>query len=79
MLSDILKQLEKTECLYDLADAVMVVRLSRTLEMWKAELEHLDEKINLNAVQLQDYAELFRDILAIERVMKLYGYEDELE
>lgn len=79
MLNEILKQIEKTECLYDLADAVMVVRLRRTLEMWKAELEHLDGLRNLNDVQLQDYAELGRDILAIERVMKLYGYEDGLE
>lgn len=77
MLNEIFKQLEKTECLYDLADAVMIVRLSRTLEMWKAELKHLDGLKNLNDVQLQDYAELGRDILAIERVIKMYGYEDE--
>ena len=79
MLTDVLKELERSDCLYDLADAVMTVRLRNTLAMWKDELKRLDGLSNLNDVELQDYAELGRDILAIERVLKLYRRDDELE
>jgi hypothetical protein len=77
MLNDILKQLEKTEWLDDIADAVMIVRLRNTHKTLMAELNHLYWKDNLNDVQLQDYADLSRDILAIQRILKLYGCEDE--
>lgn len=72
MLNEIVKHLDGTDVLYDLADAVVVVRLKMTLDMYLEEIDRLDRRSILTEPQRQDYEELSGDIVAIQRVLGFY-------
>ena len=77
MLAEIWKYLEKSESIYDFADAVVIVRLSQTRDMYIEELANLDNKKELSEPQRQDYEELSRDVVALDRVIKMYAWTEE--
>ena len=79
MLSEVYKYLEKSESIYDFADAVVVVRLRTTLDLCKKEVELLTRLKNLSSAQREDLEELTGDIEAIERVINFYSWVDEDE
>ena len=78
MLNEIVKHLEGSDALYDLADAVVVVRLKMSRQMYLEEIERLGNLDELKEFQKQDYEQLLGDIVAIDRVLGFYGWtEDE--
>ena len=74
MLKDIYQYLEKNESIYDFADAVVVVRLRQTRDMCMQELDRLDKIPILGEFQKQDYEEYAGDIVALDRIIKLYDW-----
>ena len=74
MLKDIYEYLEKSESIYDFADAVVVVRLRQTRDMYLEELDRLDNLTTLNDAQQEDYETLSGDIVALDRIIKLYDW-----
>ena len=74
MLKDIYKYLEKSESIYDFADAVVVVRLRQTRDLYLQELDSLYNLTKLNAAQQEDYETLSSDVLALDRIIKLYDW-----
>lgn len=76
MLSEVYKYLEKSESIYDFADAVVVVRLRMTRDLYKEELHKLRNLSKLSASQQEDLEELIDDIDALDRVINFYGWMD---
>jgi len=76
MLSEIYKELEGSDTMYDFADAVVKVRLKGTRDMYLEEIARLDNMQKLSEPQMQDYEELSGDVIAITRVMNFYGFEE---
>lgn len=74
MLKDIYQYLEKSESIYDFADAVVVVRLRQTRDLYLEELDRLDKLSTLNDAQQEDYETLSGDIVALDRIIKLYDW-----
>ena len=74
MLKDIYEYLEKSESIYDFADAVVVVRLRQTRDLYMQELDRLDKLSTLNDAQQEDYETLSGDIVALDRIIKLYDW-----
>ena len=79
MLNEIYKHLEGCGTVYDFADAVVVVRLKMTRDMYLNEIERLDNLSELSEPQKQDYKELSGDIAAIQRVLNFYTFTEENE
>ena len=77
MLKDIYQYLEKSESIYDFVDAVVIVRLGQTLSMYLEELEHLDNLTTLNKAQQKDYETLTGDVVALDRIIKLYHWTED--
>lgn len=76
MLLDVLKHLEGHDAFYDFADAVVVVRLKGTRDMYLDELDLLRNLPTWSKPQAEDYDMLTKDVKAIDRVIKLYDLED---
>lgn len=74
MLKDIYEYLEKSESIHDFADAVVVVRLRQTRDLYMQELDRLDKLSTLNDAQQEDYETLSGDIVALDRIIKLYDW-----
>ena len=74
MLEDIYKYLEKSESIYDFADAVVIVRLRQTRDLYMQELDSLYNLTKLNAAQQEDYETLSGDVVALDRIIKLYDW-----
>jgi len=77
MLKDIYQYLEKSESIYDFADAVVIVRLRQTRDLYIEELEYLDGLTTLNTNQQEDYETLTGDVVALDRIIKLYDWTDD--
>ena len=77
MLKDIYEYLEKSESIYDFADAVVVVRLRQTRDLYMQELDSLYNKATLNAAQQEDYETLSGDIVALDRIINLYHWTED--
>ena len=76
MLKDIYQYLEKSESIYDFADAVVVVRLKQTRDLYMQELDSLYNLTKLNAAQQEDYETLSGDIVALDRIIKHYDWTE---
>lgn len=77
MLSEILKHLDGHDALYDFADTIVQVRLKMTREMYREELQRLNNMGSLSNVQQEDFNILTGDVEALTRVLNFYGfYED---
>ena len=79
MLSEILKHLDGHDALYDFADAIVQVRLKMTREMYREELQRLNNMGALSNVQQEDFNILTGDVEALTRVMAFYGFDEENE
>ena len=79
MLSEILKHLDGHDALYDFADAIVQVRLKMTREMYREELQRLDNMGSLSNVQQEDFNDLTGDVEALTRVLNFYGFDEEYE
>ena len=79
MLSEILKHLDGHDALYDFADAIVQVRLKMTREMYREELQRLNNMGSLSNVQQEDFNILTGDVEALTRVMAFYGFDEENE
>ena len=77
MLKEIYEYLEKSESIYDFADSVVVVRLRQTRDMYLEELDRLDKLPILSDVQVQDYEELAGDVVALDRIIKIYHWMED--
>ena len=77
MLKDIYQYLEKSESIYDFADAVVVVRLRQTRDMYMQELDLLDKLSQLNEAQQEDYETLTGDVVALTRIINLYHWMED--
>lgn len=76
MLSEVYKYLEKSESIYDFADAVVVVRLRMTRDLYKEEVQQLTNRTELSAAQQEDLEGLIDDIDALDRVINFYEWMD---
>lgn len=76
MLNEVYKYLEKSESIYDFADAVVVVRLRMTRDLYREELQRLRNLSKLSASQQEDLEELIDDIDALDRVINFYEWGD---
>ena len=76
MLSEIYKELEGSDTMYDFADAVVKVRLKGTRDMYLEEIARLDNMQKLSEPQMQDYEELSGNVIAITRVINFYEFEE---
>jgi len=74
MLKEIYEYLDKGETIYDFADAVVIVRLRQTRDLYMQELDSLYNLSTLNAAQQKDYETLSGDIVALDRIIKLYDW-----
>ncbi len=79
MLSEVLKHLDGHDALYDFADAIVQVRLKMTREMYREELQRLDNMGSLSNVQQEDFNDLTGDVEALTRVLNFYGFDEENE
>ena len=79
MLSEILKHLDGHHALYDFADAIVQVRLKMTREMYREELQRLNNMGSLSNVQKEDFNILTGDVEALTRVINLHGLDEENE
>ena len=77
MLKDIYQYLEKSESIYDFADAVVVVRLRQTRDLYMQELDSLYNLTKLNAAQQEDYETISSDVIALDRIIKLYDWTED--
>ena len=77
MLKEIYQYLEKSESIYDFADAVVVVRLRQTRDLYMQELDSLYNLTKLNAAQQEDYETLSSDVIALDRIIKLYDWTED--
>ena len=76
MLSEIYKELEGSNTIYDFADAVVKVRLKMTRDMYLEEIARLDNMKKLEPWQEEDYEDLSGDIVALNRVINFYGFDE---
>lgn len=76
MLNEIYNELKGTDTLYDFADAVVIVRLKMTRDMYIEEIARLDNIEKLSEPQVEDYEELSGDIVALNRVINFYKMEE---
>jgi uncharacterized protein YmfQ (DUF2313 family) len=72
MLNEIYKRLEKSEHIYDFADAVVAVRLKMTHDLYLEEWHKLMGIEELTDAQQQDLAELTDDLKALKHVLGFY-------
>jgi hypothetical protein len=79
MLSEIIKHLEDSGTIYDFADAVVQVRLKMTREMYREELQRLNNMGSLSNAQQEDFNILTGDVEALTRVINLHGFDEENE
>jgi hypothetical protein len=79
MLSEILKHLDGHDALYDFADAIVQVRLKMTREMYREELQRLNNMGSLSNAQQEDFNILTGDVEALTRVINLHGFDEENE
>ena len=79
MMSEIIKHLDGHDALYDFADAIVQVRLKMTREMYREELQRLNNMGSLSNVQQEDFNILTGDVEALTRVMAFYGFDEEDE
>lgn len=79
MLSEILKHLDGHHALYDFADAIVQVRLKMTREMYREELQRLNNMGALSNSQQEDFNDLTGDVEALTRVLNFYGFDEENE
>ena len=79
MLSEILKHLDGHDALYDFADTIVQVRLKMTREMYREELQRLNNMGALTNVQQEDFNILTGDVEALTRVLNFYGFDEENE
>jgi len=79
MLSEMLKHLDGHDALYDFADAIVQVRLKMTREMYREELQILNNMGSLSNVQQEDFNDLTGDVEALTRVLNFYGFDEEDE
>ena len=79
MISEILKHLDGHDVLYDFADAIVQVRLKMTREMYREELQRLNNMGSLSNVEQEDFNNLTGDVEALTRVLDLYGFDEENE
>jgi len=79
MLNEIIKHLNGSEALYDFVDAVAVVRLKMTRDMYIIELDRLFSMDDLTETQKQDYEQLLGDVVAIDRVLEFYGWTEDAD
>ena len=79
MLSEILKHLDGHDALYDFADAIVQVRLKMTREMYREELQRLNNMGSLSNAQQEDFNILTGDVEALTRVINFYGFDEEDE
>lgn len=77
MLSEVYKYLEKSESIYDFADAVVVVRLRMTRDLYQEEIERLVCLKELNDAQEEDLKTLIGDVVALNRVIDFYKVDYE--
>ena len=76
MLLDVLKHLDGHDAFYDFADAVVVVRLKTTRDMYLDEIDHLCKLPTWSKPEAEDYEEMTKDVKALTRVIKLYHLEE---
>lgn len=79
MLSEVLKHLDGHDALHDFADAIVQVRLKMTREMYREELQRLNNMGSLSNVQQEDFNDLTGDVEALTRVLNFYGFDEEYE
>jgi hypothetical protein len=79
MLSEVLKHLDGHDALYDFADAIVQVRLKMTREMYREELQKLNNMGSLSNAQQEDFNILTGDVEALTRVINFYGFDEENE
>ena len=79
MLSEIIKHLDGHDALYDFADAIVQVRLKMTREMYREELQRLNNMGALTNVQQEDFNILTGDVEALTRVLNFYGFDEGYE
>ena len=79
MLSEVIKHLDGHDALYDFADAIVQVRLKMTREMYREELQRLNNMGPLSNVQQEDFNILTGDVEALTRVMAFYGFDEDSE
>ena len=79
MLSEVLKHLDGHDALYDFADAIVQVRLKMTREMYREELQRLNNMGSLSNAQQEDFNILTGDVEALTRVINFYGFDEENE
>ena len=79
MLSEVIKHLDGHDALYDFADAIVQVRLKMTREMYREELQRLNNMGPLSNVQQEDFNILTGDVEALTRVINLHGFDEENE
>ena len=77
MLNEIAKHLEGSDDVYDFADAVTVVRLKMTRDMYREELQRLNNMGSLTNVQQEDFNILTGDVEALTRVLNFYKSDEE--
>ena len=76
MLNEIAKHLEGSVNVYDFADAITVVRLKMTRDMYLEELDLLNYKKSWTEAQDEDYFMLLKDVEALDRVIGFYDFTD---
>ena len=77
MLSEVIKHLDGHDALYDFADAIVQVRLKMTREMYREELQRLNNMGSLTNVQQEDFNILTGDVEALTRVLNFYKSDEE--
>lgn len=77
---DLLTKALNTEATWDLLDNVVILRLKESRDLFVKERERLDniaKNRELQAHEHEDWTSLVQDIVALNRVMEIYGvYND---
>lgn len=72
MLSEVYKELERSDGIYDFEDAVTVVRLRLALNSYELDLLGFKSEIKFSKEQQREYKELLLDIAALKHVIKFF-------
>lgn len=75
MLTEILKELDGSDALYDLVDAATIAQLRSSLGVCLDELTHLAGKQELSKGEREDKIALCEDVIALKRVLNFYSVE----
>ena len=75
MLTEILKELDGSDALYDLVDAATIAQLRSSLGVCLDELTHLTGKQEVSKGEREYMVEVCEDILALKRVLTFYSGE----